>query len=77
MKNSLVIETSRDPVILCSFREVDDDKSFLDKFFVSCQLVVNKFSIKRNKFTLPFLLPALNEGRSLSWSDQQDAVTVA
>ena len=46
MKNSLFVETSRDPVILGAFSEVNNNKSVLDKFFVFCEFFVHNFAVE-------------------------------
>ena len=74
VKNLLFI---RNPVILRSFREVNDEESVLDKFFVLCELFMHNFSVKRDVISVFFLLLVLDEGQSLRCSDQRNTFTLA
>ena len=77
MKNSLFVETSRDPVILGAFSEVNNNKSVLDKFFVFCEFFVHNFAVKGDVIIVFFLLLVLDEGRGLVCPDQYNTLTTA
>ena len=77
VKNLLFIKTFRNPVILRSSREVNDEESVLDKFFVLCELFMHNFSVKRDVISMFFLLLVLDEGQSLRCSDQHNTFTLA
>ena len=77
VKNSLFIKISRDPVILGPLREMNDNESVLDKFFVFCELFMDNFAIKKYVIFVLFLLLVLNEGQSLGCSNQHNTFTAA
>ena len=65
IKYPFLIQAIWDPIILGSFPDENHDQLFLDKYFVFCELVMYKLSIKSDVIAFSFLLPVLNDGRGL------------
>ena len=77
IKNSLFIKTIRDPIIIGSFRRQVYNYQFVNKLFVTCEHLVYNLPVKSKEIVVSLLLSSSDEGRSMAWSDQNDAVPSA